>query len=257
MNSVRRRGSDGRCGGARPFDRRLEGTESLDGRFVGLLHPRRPRTCRARRQSASPVLGRATRPTVPSGNQGVGSGVSRSQPAAGDARGQPPPVLRGGVNTGGVSSTVRVHVDETPFGSSSGLVNGHPRRRLRHVRHRADRGTARSARDAVWRQFAWRRPKVRHQYAAARPLFGPRAWRPGSGQPWRHRLYVNGVVVNAPLGTTSAFRASGFYRKERRLGRWTGANANFLGIPSVGGKDINDSKIWGGRGSLLFKPSEP
>jgi outer membrane receptor protein involved in Fe transport len=32
-------------------------------------------------------------------------------------------VLRG-VNTGGVSSTVAVYVDETPFGSSTGLVNG-------------------------------------------------------------------------------------------------------------------------------------
>ena len=29
-----------------------------------------------------------------------------------------------GVNTGGVASTVAVYVDETPFGSSSGLVNG-------------------------------------------------------------------------------------------------------------------------------------
>ena len=32
-------------------------------------------------------------------------------------------VMRG-VNTGGVASTVGVYVDETPFGSSSGLVNG-------------------------------------------------------------------------------------------------------------------------------------
>src|SRR4051812_7443246 len=32
-------------------------------------------------------------------------------------------ILRG-INTGGVASTVGVYVDETPFGSSSGLVNG-------------------------------------------------------------------------------------------------------------------------------------
>jgi iron complex outermembrane recepter protein len=32
-------------------------------------------------------------------------------------------VMRG-INTGGVASTVAVYVDETPFGSSSGLVNG-------------------------------------------------------------------------------------------------------------------------------------
>ncbi|WP_300399060.1 TonB-dependent receptor plug domain-containing protein, partial [uncultured Sphingobium sp.] len=32
-------------------------------------------------------------------------------------------ILRG-VNTGGVASTVAVYIDETPFGSSSGLANG-------------------------------------------------------------------------------------------------------------------------------------
>jgi iron complex outermembrane receptor protein len=32
-------------------------------------------------------------------------------------------ILRG-LNAGGVASTVSVYVDETPFGSSSGLVNG-------------------------------------------------------------------------------------------------------------------------------------
>ena len=43
--------------------------------------------------------------------------LTQSQPGFGRL------VLRG-INTGGVASTVGVYVDETPFGSSSGLANG-------------------------------------------------------------------------------------------------------------------------------------
>ena len=46
-------------------------------------------------------------------------GLSLNQDEPGETR----LVLRG-VNTGGVSSTVAVYVDETPFGSSTALVNG-------------------------------------------------------------------------------------------------------------------------------------
>ena len=46
-------------------------------------------------------------------------GLQLDQSRAGESR----LVLRG-VNTGGVASTVSVYVDETPFGSSTGLVNG-------------------------------------------------------------------------------------------------------------------------------------
>ena len=50
-------------------------------------------------------------------SQVPGLSMQQSEPGAGRL------VLRG-VNTGGVASTVAVYVDETPFGSSSGLVNG-------------------------------------------------------------------------------------------------------------------------------------
>ena len=46
-----------------------------------------------------------------------GLSLEQSEPGVGRL------MLRG-VNTGGVSSTVAVYVDETPFGSSTGLVNG-------------------------------------------------------------------------------------------------------------------------------------
>ncbi|MGE5564323.1 MAG: TonB-dependent receptor plug domain-containing protein [Bacillota bacterium] len=46
-------------------------------------------------------------------------GLQLDQSRAGEGR-----LILRGVNTGGVASTVGVYVDETPFGSSSGLVNG-------------------------------------------------------------------------------------------------------------------------------------
>ena len=46
-------------------------------------------------------------------------GLQLSQTTPGHGR-----LVMRGVNTGGVASTVAVYVDETPFGSSSGLVNG-------------------------------------------------------------------------------------------------------------------------------------
>jgi len=46
-------------------------------------------------------------------------GLQLNQDTPGEGR-----LIIRGVNTGGVASTVSVYVDESPFGSSSGLVNG-------------------------------------------------------------------------------------------------------------------------------------
>src|SRR6185312_15692514 len=46
-------------------------------------------------------------------------GLQLTQSSPGQGR-----LVMRGINTGGVASTVSVYVDETPFGSSSGLVNG-------------------------------------------------------------------------------------------------------------------------------------
>ena len=60
-------------------------------------------------------------------------GLSLEQSNPGNSR-----IILRGVNTGGVSATVAVYVDETPFGSSSGLVNGAIlAARFRHVRRRS------------------------------------------------------------------------------------------------------------------------
>ena len=173
-----------------------------------------------------------------------------SSPTPGQAR----LVLRG-VNTGGVSSTVAVYVDETPFGSSTGLVNGavlagdfdtFDLSRIEVLRGPAGH--------PLRRKLAGRRSQVRDEHAAARPVRGARARRAGVRRRWRHRLQCNGVV-NVPLGDIAAFRASGFYRKNAGWIDANGADANFLGIPTLEGKDINESEVWGGRGSVLFKPT--
>ena len=68
-------------------------------------------------------------------------------------------VLRG-INTGGVGATVGVYVDETPFGSSSGLVNGvDPCWRLRYVR-----------RQLGWKSSADRRARSMAQARSAASL---------------------------------------------------------------------------------------
>ena len=84
-------------------------------------------------------------------------------------------VLRG-INAGGTASTVGVYVDETTFGSSSGLgERRHSRRRLRHLRRCARRGPARSAGHGVRRQLTGWRAQVRDERADDRRFRRARA----------------------------------------------------------------------------------
>ncbi|MEO6199189.1 MAG: TonB-dependent receptor [Sphingomicrobium sp.] len=183
-------------------------------------------------------------------NEIPGLSLNQSEPGVGRL------VLRG-VNTGGVSSTVSVYIDETPFGSSSGQVNG--------AILAGDFDTFDVARIEVLRgpqgtlygasslggvlKFVTNTPKLGDFSGRVRAGIDS-VDHGGIG------YNVNGVV-NVPLGSTVAFRGSGFYRRNAGWIDGTGNGANFLGIPAVGGKDINESDVYGGRGSLLFKPSEP
>lgn len=183
-------------------------------------------------------------------NEIPGLSLEQSEPGVGRL------VLRG-VNTGGVSSTVSVYIDETPFGSSSGQVNG--------AILAGDFDTFDIARIEVLRGpqgtlYGASSLGGVLKFVTNTPQLGEFSGRVRTGlEAVNHGgigYNVNGVV-NVPLGASAAFRGSGFYRKNAGWVDGTGANANFLGFPAVGGKDINDSKVWGGRGSLLFKPSEP
>lgn len=178
-------------------------------------------------------------------------GLSINESNPGNAR-----IVLRGVNTGGVSSTVGVYVDETPFGSSSGLVNSailtgdfdtFDVARLEVLR--GPQGTlygASSLGGVV-------------KYVTNSPQLGQNGG--------RARLSVESVkggelgfntagVVNAALGDTAAFRVSGFYRKEAGYIDAIDSWSSLIGAGSIGGKDINDAKVYGGRAQLLYKPTD-
>jgi iron complex outermembrane receptor protein len=158
-------------------------------------------------------------------------------------------VMRG-VNTGGVASTVAVYMDETPFGSSSALVNG--------AVLAGDFDTFDVARIEVLRgpqgtlygassmggllKFVTNTPSTSGYEARGRV-----AVEQAKGGDMSYRTTA---VVNIPLSQTVAVRASGFYRKD----------GGFVDSIGTAGSDvqenINDAKVYGGRASLLFKPND-
>lgn len=158
-------------------------------------------------------------------------------------------VLRG-LDTGGVASTVAVYVDETPFGSSSGLVNG--------AALAGDFDTFDMARIEVLRgpqgalygasslgglvKFVTNLPETDKFLMRAR--VGVAAVDGGG------TAYKSSVVVNTPISDTVALRVSGSYNKQ----------PGFIDSIGTGGSDkqdnINDSRNYGGRASLLVTPNK-
>lgn len=158
-------------------------------------------------------------------------------------------ILRG-INTGGVASTVAVYADETPFGSSSAQTNG--------AILAGDFDTFDVARVEVLRgpqgtlyganslggilKFVTNAPRTDRLEARGRATV--ETVRGGD------LSYQGSALFNLPLGDKLAFRASGFYRKV----------GGFIDSVGTAGSDvendINDVESYGGRASLLFKPSE-
>lgn len=166
-----------------------------------------------------------------------------------------------GANTGGISSTVAIFMDDVPFGSSTGLANGSilsgdfdPFDINRIEVLRGPQGTLYGASSfgGVLR-YITNAPKlnsyeVRGQAGVEDTAHG------GFG-------YNAAAVVNAPLGDKAAVRIDGFYRKDHGYVDSIGNNPLFnlltgeeLGRTLVA-KDINDRKSYGGRASLLFDPT--
>lgn len=172
-------------------------------------------------------------------------GLQMSQSNPGEAR----LVLRG-INTGGVAATVATYVDETPFGSSSGQVNGailagefdtFDVARLEVLR--GPQGTlygASSLGGVI--KFVTVEPDTTRIVARAR----------GSVEAvdGGDLSYMGSAVLNLPVSDKVAIRGSGFYRS------YTG----YIDSIGTGGSDvtsnINDSKSYGGRVSAMFKPSD-
>jgi outer membrane receptor protein involved in Fe transport len=158
-------------------------------------------------------------------------------------------VMRG-LDTGGVASTVAVYMDETPFGSSSGLVNG--------AVLAGDFDTFDMARVEVLRgpqgalygasslgglvKFITNAPETDRFLMRARV---GAASVDGGGTAYRSNL-----VVNTPISDTLAFRVSGSYDKQPGY------------IDSIGTagsdrvNDINSSRNYGGRASLMYTPNK-
>jgi outer membrane receptor protein involved in Fe transport len=150
-----------------------------------------------------------------------------------------------GLNAGGVASTVATYVDESPFGSSSGLVNGavlaadfdtFDMQRLEVLR--GPQGTLYGANtEGGLIKFVTNAPSTGGFAAAAQAGFrsvahGDSGWNAEG-------------MVNIPLGDTLALRISGYHDK---IPGWVD---NTL----TGQKDVNGGDKTGGRASLLWKPT--
>ena len=170
-------------------------------------------------------------------------GLQLTQAEPGSAR-----LIVRGLNTGGVASTVAVYVDETPFGSSSGQANGavlagdfdtFDVSRIEVLRGPQGTLYGASSLGGVLR-FVTNAPETGQFSARARG--GVETTRGGD------ESYFGNAVVNIPLGDTLAIRGSGTYRK-------TGGFIDSIGTGgSRNRENIDSSKVYGGRASLLFKP---
>ncbi len=165
-------------------------------------------------------------------------------------------ILRG-INTGGVASTVGVYVDETPFGSSSGLVNGavlagdfdtFDVNRIEVLRGPQGTLYGASSLSGVLR-FVTNAPSTERLMVHGRAALESVA---GGDLGWSTNL-----MLNAPITSTVAFRASGYYRKNPGFIDSIGTSGtDIVGFTHTSdvAKNINDSDSYGGRASLLFAP---
>lgn len=156
-------------------------------------------------------------------------------------------VLRG-INTGGVASTVAVYVDETPFGSSTGLANGAELAgdfdtfdigRIEVLR--GPQGTLYGASSlGGLLKFVTNAPSTSDFEGK---ILGGVEFTDGGDASYR-----GAAMINVPLGETLAFRASGSYRKQ----------SGFIDSVGTAGSNVrsntNDFESYGGRASLLWKP---
>jgi len=167
-------------------------------------------------------------------------------------------ILRG-LNTGGVASTVAVYVDETPFGSSTGLVNGgvlagdfdtFDVARIEVLR--GPQGTLYGASSLGGiLKFVTNAPNTSHFEARARASI--------EDVKGGDLSYHANAMVNVPLGDTFALRASGFYNRQGGFIDSIGTTAKDLfgfTLKSDVANNINENTSYGGRASLLFRPTE-
>lgn len=168
-------------------------------------------------------------------------GLNITQDNPGESR-----VILRGINTGSVSSTVSIYVDDVPFGSSGSLSNAGELAGdfdtfdvARVEVLRGPQGTLYGSNSLggtlkfVTAAPAFDRFEARGQ--AGLELVG------GGGTGWS-----GNALVNVPISDTLAIRASGFYRR----------NAGYVDTVGRAGENVNDSDSYGGRVSVLFEPTD-
>jgi iron complex outermembrane recepter protein len=158
-------------------------------------------------------------------------------------------VMRG-INTGGVASTVAVYVDESPFGSSSGLVNGaviagdfdtFDMQRIEVLRGPQGTLYGASSLGGVLK-FATNPPDT--EKFESRVRVGAESVEDGEVG------YTAAGMVNIPLSETFALRGVGYYREQ-------GGFVDSIGTAGSDVQDdINGSETYGGRLSALWNPSD-
>ncbi|MDP9008734.1 MAG: TonB-dependent receptor [Pseudomonadota bacterium] len=151
-----------------------------------------------------------------------------------------------GQNAGGVGSTVAVYMDESPFGSSSALLNGSiisgdfdtwDLQRIEVLR--GPQGTLYGANsEGGLLKFVTTAP-VLGSFSGAVETTGEAVADGGKGGDVR-------AVLNLPLGDKFAFRISGFDEDV----------AGYIDDHLRGKSDVNDGHKYGGRASLLAAPMD-
>jgi outer membrane receptor protein involved in Fe transport len=149
-----------------------------------------------------------------------------------------------GQNAGGVGSTVAVYIDESPFGSSSALLNGSilsgdfdtwDLQRIEVLR--GPQGTLYGANsEGGLLKFVTTPPKL-GEFSGAAEVSGESIDHGGLGADAR-------ALLNMPLGDKMALRVSGFDQDV----------AGFIQDPLRHKVDENDGHKYGGRASLLAQP---
>ncbi len=151
-----------------------------------------------------------------------------------------------GQNAGGDGSTVAVYLDESPFGSSSALLNGGvitgdfdtwDLQRIEVLR--GPQGTLYGANsEGGLLKFVTNAP-VLGSFSGAAEVTGESVDHGGNGGDVR-------AVLNLPLGDKMAFRISGF----------TQDIPGYIDDPLQGTHDVNDGHKYGGRASFLAEPTD-
>jgi iron complex outermembrane receptor protein len=231
-----------------PAQSQSPATVSVDQEAIVVTATKRPQVLIDVPQSISVVSGNTLEAQHASSIQDylkLVPGLQLDQSRAGEGR-----LIVRGINTGGVASTVSVYVDETPFGSSTGLVNGavlagdfdtFDLSRIEVLRGPQGTLYGASSLGGVLR-FVTNEPSLDGIDLRARAGIEDVA-HGGVG-------YSANGVVNVPLGSMAALRVSGNFRKDAGFIDSIGSGDSDLA------KDINGTKVYGGRASLLVRPSD-